>query len=478
LIFHEHNIRVMPVSSSGTAVISMNVIGGQLDEANFLQKTIHSKSQNADESGGFDQAKLLYNTLAARRKSRFTHRQGLPGALYLISSSRFPDDFTELKAQEAEMYGGKDKRIYVFEGSQWSIKGRDKFRAEEFQVQIGNESFPSRVLTNGAVANPGCQVINVPMDFLEDFERDTEGSIRDLAGLTTLATHPFITQRHKIAEAMELATDKGYLNPLGLEQVCFADGLPKPNLHRLRTDVDAPRHAHIDLGISKDACGIAIGHIAGHMVKETVNEETGKRDTEITPVVAYDIVLRVVPPLGGEIQLEDVRTFLNRLKKIYGLNIKTVTFDGFQSVDSRQLLRKQGFMADYLSVEKPEPWRSFRDALYDGRILLFRHNWVSKELAEVETTLTQARKEKIDHRPNGTKDVADAVVGVAAYLLSRRVSWRSVQYDGGATGMFLLGDRAMKEIMANGMGRPNKGTIEETGRRSIQRRPIARRSMR
>jgi hypothetical protein len=135
-------------------------------------------------------------------------------------------------------------------------------------------------------------------------------------------------------------------------------------------------------------------------------------------------------------------------------------------------------MADYLSVEKPEPWRSFRDALYDGRILLFRHNWVSKELAEVETTLTQARKEKIDHRPNGTKDVADAVVGVAAYLLSRRVSWRSVQYDGGATGMFLLGDRAMKEIMANGMGRPNKGTIEETGRRSIQRRSIARRSMR
>jgi hypothetical protein len=197
------------------------------------------------------------------------------------------------------------------------------------------------------------------------------------------------------------------------------------------------------------------------------------------PVIAYDVILRVVPPMGGEIQLEDVRKFLRKLNTNYKLNIKLVTFDGFQSTDSRQLLAKMGFNVGYRSVEKPEPWRTFRDALYDGRVLLPGHNFLNKELAEVESTIKN-NKEKIDHRPNGTKDVADAVVGVASTLLSRRVAWKPAQLQGGATGYFLLGD----ESEAWGAGRPNTSPRAKSdnvsgrpasNRRTINRRSIARR---
>jgi hypothetical protein len=446
-----------------------------MDEVNFLQKIHKSKSSQADEEGSFDQAKQLYNTLASRRKSRFINRGNLPGALYLISSSRFPDDFTETKAREAEMRGGKDNRIYVFEGSQWSVKGRQRFMAEEFQVQIGNETSPSKVLKKDELPSKGCEVINVPMDFYEDFMRDVDGAIRDHAGMTTLATRPFISQRQKIHDANVLAQEYGYGNPMQLEQVELSVGLPDLPLKQfIRTDVKSWRAAHVDLGISKDACGIAVGHLAGYRVQH-FKSDTGKVVPEILPVIAYDVVLRIVPPLGGEIQLEDVRKFLRKLNSRYKLGIKYVTFDGFNSVDSRQLLTKAGFQTGYLSVEKPEPWRTFRDALYTDRILLFQHHYLTKELTEVETTIHN-NKEKIDHRANGTKDVADAVVGVAAFILGRRAAWNQMRFDGAKAGLFLFTDKNLKMSKApTANDSRGPGERKSTNRRNIERRNINRR---
>jgi hypothetical protein len=492
MVFPEHNISILPISSNMSAAISMNVIGGQLDEANFLQKIRKSKSSNADAQGNFDQAKALYNSVAARRKSRFINRGDLPCALYLISSSRFPDDFTEVKAAEAVMRGGDDDRIFVFEGSQWDVKGRDNrnfFTAEEFRVQIGNETYPSKVLTKkqpdgtylDETPNAGCEILNVPMTFFKDFNRDVEGQIRDTAGRTTLATHPFIGQRDKIKKAFDNAIEHGYEKPMAIEEADFSVGLPELYKDKLRTDVKMPRHAHIDLGISHDACGIAVGHIAGQRISKHV-DAAGHTGTEVLPVVAYDVVLRVVPPMGGEIQLEDVRKFLRKLNSKYNLNIETVTFDGFQSTDSRQLLNKAGFRAGYQSIEKIEPWRAFRDALYDERLLIPPNLFLQKELSEVERHVTN-NKERVDHRPSGTKDVADAVVGVAAFLLSRRASWAQMQVSGGAEGLFLLGNPKrnryanVSELDA-GIAKPNAGlatrSSSTTQRRSIKRRPTIR----
>lgn len=483
MIFRDQNISVLPVSSSGSAAISMNVIGGQLDEVNFMQKTLKSKSSQADEKGEFDQAKQLYNTLASRRKSRFLNRGNLPGELFLISSSRFPDDFTEIKAAESSMRGGSDEQMYVFGGSQWDIKGRDNrefFTEEEFTVQIGNESHPSKVLARDPdtgedleLPAPGCDTIRVPMTFHKDFLRDVDNELRNIAGRTTLSTSPFFTQRERILEAFDLGEQNGYLNPFRKEEYDLSQGLPDLDRTKTRTDVKAPRHAHIDLGITQDACGFAVGHVAGYKVTEHKNED-GKMVTEVLPVIAYDTICRIKPPMGGEIELEQVRRLLRKIKNRYKIPIESVSFDGFQSVDSRQLLHRAGFRTSKVSVEAIEPWRAFRDAMYDGRVLLPHNAFLHKELADVERTKTVSNKEKVDHRPNGTKDVADAVVGVATFLLRKRMTWTQAQASGGRTGLFLMGDPQRSKRPDNVINETEQATRAPTNRRRIIRRKVNR----
>lgn len=424
MIFPEHGVRVLPVSSSQTAAISMNVISGLLDEANFMQKITKSKSSQADEEGNFDQARQLFNTLVRRRQSRFLQNgRTTPGAMYLVSSSRLPTDFTEEMAAKSAMRGGTDAGIYVRSTSQWEARGREKFSSEEFRVVVGDTKFRTRVLSEGEPAPIGATVINVPMDFHQTFLDAPNDALRDIAGRTTRGLNPFFARREMVSQSMSDAAKSGYLSIFGVEQVDLHQGIPFIFKHRARLDVHSDRHIHVDLGLTKDAAGISCGHIAGYRVTEH-RDEDNQIIREVAPVVAYDFILRIVPPGGGEeIDFSAIRQLISTVKTKTNLPIKSVSYDGFNSVDSRQILRKQGFSTDYLSVEPIEPWEGFRDALYDGRLLMCNHNFLAGELADV-MRVPHGTKEKVDHPPgNGTKDVADSAVGVYKFLMSRRSSW-------------------------------------------------------
>lgn len=426
MIFRENNIRIMPVSSSTTGAISMNVMGGVLDEVNFMQKIESSKSADADIEGGFDQAKRLYDTISRRRKSRFNQKGKLPGILFVVSSSRFPDDFTEVRAQYATSQGGSDDSIFVYSYAQWEAKSRDSFLPEEFRVQVGNETVKSKVLGDHEEATPGCLIINVPHDFYTIFVEDTDGAVRDFAGLTTLATNPFISYREKIPNAMALGTKAGYHNMFNLEQVDLSMGFPIPIKQFIRHDISSPRAVHIDLGLRNDAAGIVCAHAAGIKHVARYDAETGNTIQDVLPVVGIDFALRVVPPVNGEIEFALIRQFLVKLRDDYGIPIKYVTFDNFQSVDSRQILAKKGFIVGHQSVEKIEPYRTLRDTLYDDRLLLPQHDFLAAELASLEIQIKN-NKAKVDHRANGgTKDVCDALCGAVCTVLSRRETWSAI----------------------------------------------------
>ena len=441
--FLRHNVSVLPVSSATSGAISMNVIGGLLDEVNFMQKIAQSKSANADEKGEFDQAKELYLTLSKRRRSRFMHKGKLPGTLFLVSSSRYPDDFTEEKAKEAEMYGGDDPEIYVYSKSLWESKGRHRYSPEEFRVLVGNERTRSRILGDEEQipAGEGIQIITVPMDFKREFEKDIDGSIRDFAGLTTLASSPFIHNRESVFECMALADKYAYQSCMPFEDVDLEVSIPTILPDRLRHDVKTMRVAHIDLGLTRDSAGIAIGHIAGTKTMERYNPDTKERTVEVLPVIGFDLILRVLPPRDGEIDFAKIRQIIYDLRDTHGLPVKVVTTDGFQSTDFKQILGKKGFATDYLSLDRnTQPYRTLRDALYDKRVLLPRHQTLVRELTELEY-VQHGAKEKVDHKPRGSKDVADAVCGVAAYLLTRRHTWVTQPEFKGDNGLMLHGSR-------------------------------------
>lgn len=429
LIFREQRISVMPVSSAVTGVISMNVIGGQLDEANFFQKLVKSKSSEADADGTLDQAQKLYQALARRRKSRFVRQGRVPGMFFIISSAKYPDDFTSRKAAESTMQGGIDPKIYVWIKSQWEVKAPENFLPGRFRVQIGNDLVKSKVLADGEEPHPTCEAIDVPDDFKSDFLKDVEGAIRDFAGLTSRALRPFMPNRDKVRECMDAAEEQGYVNPFTTDVYDFSLGIPHPDRARLRLDVDAPRAVHVDLGLKRDAAGLAIGHVVGIKSVKRRTPDGLSLEIDYLPVVAYDVILRIVPPPGGEVEFALIRKFIKDLRDVHGLPIKYVTFDGFEAVDSRQILKTQGFLTDYLSVDKGmERYNSLKDAVYDVRALFHRNQFLAGELAGLQYARTRGgAKEKVDHRPDGSKDVADAVCGVYGFLMNRKSTWRDIR---------------------------------------------------
>jgi hypothetical protein len=61
-----------------------------------------------------------------------------------------------------------------------------------------------------------------------------------------------------------------------------------------------------------------------------------------------------------------------------------------------------------------------KQAFYDGRIRAPAH---AKALHELVTLELDVKKNKIDHPPNGSKDVSDSMAGVAWGLTQRRELW-------------------------------------------------------
>lgn len=483
MMFREHHVQILPVSSSDTGAISMNVIGGMLDEVNFMERVKNSKNANAAEGGEYDQAMTLYNTLSKRRRSRFMHQGKLPGTLFLVSSSRYPDDFTETKAATASMCGGDDNGVFVLSQSLWEGRGREKYTAGDFTVVLGNERQRPRILGANETVQDGSETIDVPTDLLQEFEKDIGGAIRDFAGRTTLASRPFIHNRESLFECMALADQYAYQSVGVLNEIDLDVGAFQVDPTRVRTDVQSMRVAHVDLALTRDSAGVAIGHIAGTRTIERVQPETGNRILEVLPVIAYDLILRVNPPRDGEIDFAKIRQILYDLRDTHGLPIKVVTTDGFQSTDFRQILAKKGFATEYLSLDRTtQPYRTMRDALYDKRILLPRHQTLITELTELEY-IENGAKEKVDHKPRGSKDVADAVCGVAAYLLTRRNTWRTQPTFRGDGGLMLHGWRTgigsveLEEISEAEMTERGAHKRAKTKRRSISRVKSRRRKV-
>ena len=103
------------------------------------------------------------------------------------------------------------------------------------------------------------------------------------------------------------------------------------------------------------------------------------------------------------------------------MNLKWISFDGFQSADSIQTLRTKGFTTGIRSVDRtPAPYDITKTALYDGRVEIPEHPKLLKELTSLEV---DSQTGKVDHPVNGSKDVSDGLAGVVYGLTMRREVW-------------------------------------------------------
>lgn len=430
-----NNITILPLSSSDTAALGLNLYTSILDELNFMAMVEDSvRASKGTDGAEYDQAEKLYLTALRRMKTRFQHAGKVPGKIFLISSANYPDDFIDRKCKEAELLERtkRPQTIFVMKMSQWEAFPPGHFGEETFFVEVGDSTKRSRILASMEDAIDPADVIRPPMEFYDDFHRDLEAAIRDLAGIPVGGTNSFIKQRETIFEAAEAFTERyGSGQLFTRERVdLFTVGENIASLvsdSYLEMDLDPTMLyvAHVDLALTGDSAGVAVAHLDGMVsVDKTVNWDEGSGRYVETPAGQYprvvvDGVLEILPPAADEIDINQVAELLSVVAS--RVNLRYVTSDRYQSAALLQKMRRQKNLfgkrvkASVLSVDVTlSPYAETKQALRDHRLLFPDIEKLKRELRELQLL---AKKRKVDHPPAGSKDLSDCVAGVV-YCIS------------------------------------------------------------
>lgn len=407
--------RIVARSLTGNvhAAIGANVMNALLDEINFMQ-IVEDSAQSAD-GGVFDQALEMYNGIVRRRKSRFLKDGRLPGMIYLVSSKRYPGEFTDRKIEEARRERDERGRssIFVYDRTVYDIKPEGTYGAARWRLFLGDTTRKPRILSEeeGTSISPedAHLIRRIPHEFKSEFEHDLLSAIRDIAGCSTLAMNPYLINTEAVAAAFGARP-----SVLSLERTDFVTTRPAI-LREHIAQPQEPRLAHVDLAVSGDSAGVAIGY-----VERFVDVPRSGNTTERLPRIVFDLVLEVKPPRNGEIEFESLRRLFYALREA-GMNLKWISFDTYQSRDSIQLLRQQGFVTGTQSMDADSTaYDVAKTALYDGRVAAPRHEHARTELVRLERDPKTGR---IDHPAGFSKDCADAMAGVIYGLTYRRDTW-------------------------------------------------------
>jgi len=301
----------------------------------------------------------IHQAMRMRLESRIGNRW--PWKLITLSSPLYEDGFIERKMAEAqdpasEVFG---RRRPIWEAKPWQYDGtRCKW------LHAGTEYSIPEILLPEAKKNP--------IKFL-----------RDRCAVSVTSLTPYFTDHDAILAAKDPALRffEGDLLP--------ADIVPHDNVQRF---------IHIDLALSRCAAGFAMGH----------REQRGS---------VIDFLWRIAPKDGKEVNFAAVRQAVLILRQ-RGFKIGKVTYDGWQSVDSIQLLTAKGIECEVLSVDRTlEPYDTFLEAINERRAFVPDAPILFKELRSLELV----RGKKVDHPKNGSKDCSDACAGVFYHTRSAEI---------------------------------------------------------
>ncbi len=451
----DNGIQVIPILAALTNIVGQAIVSALLDEINFMAVVEESKQITGarGQGGRFDQAQIIYSNITRRRKSRFVTKGPSPGCISVLSSVRYLGDFMDTRVKQ--IIANEEKGIYMMRHAQYEVQPRSDYSGKKFKLLVGRTEYGTRVLKRDeleGVSYPmGATVKLIPIEYLDDFKADPEGSLRDVCGIATDVISPFITQRHKIIEAIVRGKEAG-MKPwvvqadieLGNDELGGA-AMPQIIEENLPRDKDKPRFVHIDLSLTGDRCGIAIVKVLGHVAVRGVGDTV-----QNLPHYVLEQGITIKPSAAHELDFEAIRTWIINLKDHYGINIHTVSYDSFQSAESMQLMRKAGIQSWKVSADLTmEPYNYFKQCLYSGRINMQDHEILKVELAGLEIN---AAKGKVDHPKRLSKDLSDALV-CAMYSASQN---RDVRADTGVQEMNQVLMRNGRRVVTQRTRSPNR----------------------
>lgn len=385
------NIYILAGSSSEKAPLGYDILGGVMDEAAFYHQPGVTAGRHAK-----DQAAEIHTALSRRIFSRFGHlprKLTVMMLLIMISSPRYEDDFIETKYEEART----DPKIFARRRALWDAMPPGTYSKRTFYDEELKQ--------------------HIPVNFAPEWKKNPHKARRDFAARPSAALNPFMD-----AMVIEKIMAKSQL----VEPITVEDeyGWPVEWAEWFRGQAGTRYAMHIDLAKSRDACGVAMGHW-----------DRGRSKAVL------DFALQIRTSEKKHLNFQRVREIVF-LMRAYGFHLFAVTYDNFQSVDSIQLLQSKGIPAEHLSVDRgTDAYDTFLGLVNQDQFDTYENEILLRECKRLE--LVDGKK--VDHPPNGSKDVADAVAGVCFHLGTVSGTGRPTQVvvaNKAATGMAGVGRRS------------------------------------
>ena len=382
-------IYVLPGSSSETAPLGFDILGAVMDEAAFMVDTKSSDKASA-EGGYHNVAEEIFNAMKRRIESRFLDK----GLIIIISSPRYKGDFISTKFEEAK----NNPEIYARRRATFDCKPKEFYPSkvrfvidlEDKTILFDDKKQPILTDDRNRFYKEKETLLTVPISHMMSFRRNFTKQLRDLCAIASRAVDPYIINYAHWKEVAELSELR---HP-------YVNGRFEP-WFKGEGQVSA---VHVDLATGKqgrDACGIALACI----------------DPEDPEKIIVPFIESLRASEGGEIDFSKVREIIVTLRSL-GFDIQWVTYDGWQSIDSRQQLEKLGFNVGYLSVDKNlEPYETLKESVNMGKVDFYAHPIFLDEVEGLE----MIEGKRVDHAPNSSKDSTDAVAG-AVYTLKSNPS--------------------------------------------------------
>lgn len=415
LYFPEKRIELIvgTPNMEGFGFVGKNVISGLMDEISEIRNAKSMEAKTLLQQKGYD----MFTSAYRRMESRFKLVEGVkpPGRLFLVSSKQSDSAFLEQFVEENK----SSKDVIIFDDPIWAMKPPGQYSTTTFPVAVGDKFRESKVLTEEEVPTyeaDGYSIVRPPIDVKESFIKDVDGSLREIAGVsvTSSRTSKLIPNRSYILECANVS----YANPFTHKIIYM--GLKEDKVDLSDYFILPPkitpteRFIHVDLAKSGDAAGFAMSHISGTTkVERYSTEDDAMRELE-DHIVTVDCAIQIRNFEHDVIPFYKIRQFVNFLRS-KGYNIRMVTFDGWQSEDSCQLLTKAGFNSEVFSLDRTDvPYMMLRSSIYEKRVVFPYYETLLAELSGLEHDRV---KRKVDHPVGGQKDVADAVCGSVAKAL-------------------------------------------------------------
>jgi hypothetical protein len=407
--------------------LGQNVYAGLLDEAEFgKQKSITSeeKSQIAD----------LYHNVRRRMDSRFMQKGGSnPGILCLVSSAKDTENFLAKHVVTIK----NDPRTYISQYALYDVKDEVFKDSARFRVVVGDKLNRSYILgkdEDESKVRAGANILRVPVEFYDAYERDIDTCIRDISGVETFGSRLFFPQRERILKIFEKATPRKH--PFGQDEITLSlnDSIfiedyflhdmmvvlwdKTHMLYHPKYFPYADRYIHVDLAKNRDCAGMTMSCVSEMTLVDRISP-SGMRVKARDYIHFIDFMIRIRAARGSEIDFAKIRQFVFFLIDTCKFKVRRVSYDSWQSTDSIQTFKKERLEAEEFSLDrKPGPYRTFRTILLEERLDCYSYEPFYDELTQLEDHTDEGGK--VDHPVGGSKDVADSVAGsVCGSLLAK-----------------------------------------------------------